>query len=147
MSVKDHLQVEQSVSKVAALLSRNSNVNRMSVRNSVTNATSNKKDFDYLFLTKSTNEKMYDQVMKVLRTQGESGTTSVFSEHIQSFNSDLKVTEYIILVTHRSLYLMDKKCNSKVRHDLSKLRQIVMIKTNPCIFALSFGGTGNPLLL
>jgi len=82
MSIKDQQKVDASVSKVAALLSRNSNVNRMSMRNSVINATSNKKDFDYLFLTKSTNEKMYNPVMKILLTHGESGTTSVFSEHI-----------------------------------------------------------------
>ena len=119
----------------------------MSVRKSVINATSNQKDFDYLFLTKPTNDSMYKPIMKLLNTYGESGNTAVFSEYIQSFNPELKVTEYILLINHKSLYLLDKKGVNKHRHDLPKLRQIIMIKTNPCIFALSFGGLSTPLLL
>jgi len=126
---------------------RNSQVNRMSVRKSVINSTSNQKDFDYLFLTKPTNDRLYKPIFKLLSTFGESGNTSVFSEYIQSFNPELKVTEFILLINHKSLYLIDKKGVSKGRHDLLKLRQIIMIKTNPCIFALSFGGIGQPLLL
>jgi hypothetical protein len=97
------------VSKVQALLMRSSQANRMSVRKSVINATSNQKDFDYLFLTKPTNESMYKLIMKLLNNNGESGTTTVFSEYIQSFNPELKVTEYILLINHKSLYLLDKK--------------------------------------
>lgn len=74
--------MEQSVSKVQALLMRNSQVNRMSVRKSVINATSNQKDFDYLFLTKPTNDRMYKPILKLLSTYGESGNTTVFSEYI-----------------------------------------------------------------
>lgn len=81
----------------------------MSVRKSVINSASNQKDFDYLFLTKPTNDRLYKPILKLLSTFGESGNTSVFSENIQSFNPELKVTEFILLVNHKSLYLIDKK--------------------------------------
>ena len=51
-------------------------------RQSAIAATSNKKDFDYLFLTKSTNDKFYKAVKNILATHKESGTTTVFSEYI-----------------------------------------------------------------
>ena len=80
LSSKEALVVEKKVSKVHEMMVRASAVNRMTSGNSRISVVSNKKDFDYLFLTKSTNEKMFKPVAKILSTHGESGTTAVFSE-------------------------------------------------------------------
>jgi hypothetical protein len=84
----------------------------------------------------------------MLDSRGEGLVTSVFSERIQSFNPELEPTELLILITNRSLFLMDKKnAFCQKRQELTKLRSIIMIRSNPCIFALSFGGLDVPLLL
>lgn len=145
-SVKDQFAVNLRVSKVSALLNRTSMMRNTS-RKSVIEATTNKKDFDYLFLMKPANDKMYKPVKKVLESYKEGNATAIFSEYIQSFQPDLKATEYILVITWKSLFLIDKKFKAKQHCELQKLRQIIMIKTNPCIFALSFGGQSIPLLL
>jgi hypothetical protein len=90
---------------------------------------------------KTTNDKMYSKIKGILATYGESNTASIFSEYIDSLDQNLNITNYIIMITHNSLYLMDEKFqkNQIRRNELKNLRQIIMIKTNPCIFALSFG--------
>lgn len=82
MSQKDALIVEKKVNKVHDLMVRASAVQRGNTRASHISVASNKKDFDYLFLTKRTNEKMYKPVAKILATYGESGANPVFSENI-----------------------------------------------------------------
>lgn len=148
-----HTGVESSVNKVSAILTRNSQVARFD-RNSVVGMTSNKKDFDYLFLTKVNNEKYYNTVRKELEEWGEAGFTTVFSEIIQSFTPDLEVSQFIILITPKSLFLLDvksakiiKKEKKPAKYELRKLNSIIMISTNPCIFSLSFTGGTGPLLL
>lgn len=52
------------------------------MRKSVIQATTNKKDFDYLFLMKPSNDKMYKPIKKVLESYKEGNATAIFSEYI-----------------------------------------------------------------
>ena len=73
--------------------------------------TSNKRDFDYLFLTKSDNEKQFKLANKVLKAHGEGDCQTLFSEYIQSFSSSLEIKDLIIMSTPTTLYLLDKNLN------------------------------------
>ena len=53
----------------------------------------------------------------------------------------------IVLVTSSALYLLDRRCNLKTRIDIKDLRKIILVKTNPCFFALSFRYGIPPLIL
>ena len=71
----------------------------------------------------------------------------MFSEIVQMYNSSFTVTEMIILITSQSIYLMDRKCNLKSRSEIKDLREIILVKANPCFFALSFTNGLPPLVL
>ena len=63
------------------------------------------------------------------------------------YNAALSVTEMIILVTSQSIYMLDTRCNLKSRHSIEDLSEIILIKSNPCFFALSFVNGQVPLIL
>jgi len=53
----------------------------------------------------------------------------------------------VILITNQSIYLLDRKCNLKSRHEIKELAEIILVKANPSIFALSFYNGLPPLIL
>ena len=63
------------------------------------------------------------------------------------YNANFNVTEMIIFITSQSIYLMDTKCNLKSRTDIKDLREIILVKANPCFFALSYSNGSPPLVL
>ena len=67
---------------------------------------------------------------------GEKDSRVVFSEVISRHASDRK--ELLILDTSEMLYLFDTNCNLKCRQRLVNLREIILVKCNPSIVALSF---------
>jgi len=77
----------------------------------------------------------------------EDNQLAVFSEILHQYNSKFNMTEMIILITSSSLYLLDRKCNIKSRVDLADLREIILVKANACMFALSFAKGLPPLIL
>ena len=52
----------------------------------------------------------------------------------------------IILITAQSIYILDRLCNMKSRYEIKFLTEIILVKANPCFFALSFSN-GPPLVL
>ena len=71
----------------------------------------------------------------------------MFSEIVQMYTADLSVTEMIILVTSQSIYMLDSRCNLKSRYSIEDLCEIILVKQNPCFFALSFLHGLAPLIL
>ena len=71
---------------------------------------------------------------------------AVFSELVQKYDAAFSSSELIILITSEMLYLIDTKCHLKHRQRLSDLYEIVLLKANPCFFALDFSG-GTKLIL
>ena len=76
----------------------------------------------------------YNTVQTVLRSHNDDAMMNVFSDHIQLFDAALKLTEYIILVTSKFLYLFDLKFVLKRLESIDNLEKILLIKTNPSIF-------------
>ena len=76
----------------------------------------------------------YKTVQTVLRSHSDDAMMNVFSDHIQIFDAALKLTEYIILVTSKFLYLFDLKFVLKRLESIENLEKILLIKTNPSIF-------------
>lgn len=68
----------------------------------------------------------------------EDNQLAVFSEIVQKYNPKLQVSEHIICVTSQAIYLLDLKSNLEVRIEIRDLSEIILIKKNPCIFALVF---------
>lgn len=110
------------------------------------NKASNKRDFDYLFLRKRDSGEAFYKVEKELVKFDDHKCANIFSERVQKFNTSLHVTECCILVTNESVYLFDNKINFMSRHSVRDCVQIILIKTNPCVFVLCFR-SGPPLLL
>ena len=54
------------------------------------------------------------------------------------YNANLSVTEMVILITAQSIYVLDRRCNLKSRYNIDDLSEIILVKANPCFFALSF---------
>jgi hypothetical protein len=52
-----------------------------------------------------------------------------------------------ILITSSALYLLDLRCNLKTRIEIKDLREVILVKSNPCFFALSFKNGIPPLIL
>ena len=63
------------------------------------------------------------------------------------YNTNLSVTEMIILITSHSIYVIDRRCNLKSRYNIDDLSEIILVKANPCFFALSFLHGLAPLIL
>lgn len=141
----DKLKDQYRGSKINDIFTRASNV--FSQRQTLLQTTSNRTDFDYLFLRKSDNNRFYKQVQKVLHQYYEDNQLAVFSEIVQMYNANFNVTEMIIFITSQSIYLMDTKCNLKSRTDIIDLREIILVKANPCFFALSYSNGSPPLVL
>ena len=53
----------------------------------------------------------------------------------------------IIMVNAVSLYLIDRRGNLKTRIELKNLREIILVKSSPCFFALAFRQGIAPLVL
>ena len=63
------------------------------------------------------------------------------------YTPDLSVMEMIIIVTPQSIYLLDCRCNLKSRYSIDDLSEIILVKSNPSFFALSFLHGLAPLVL
>ena len=83
---------------------------------------------------------MYRPIQAILDAHAESQQIAVFSEIIQNFDTSLTSTEMIIMITRKSIYLIDSRCNLKNRYNLSSLSEVILIKAHPSFFALSFTG-------
>ena len=116
-------------------------------RSTILNTASNRTDFDYLNLRKSDNERGYQNVQKILHNYYEQNQRVVFSEVVQKTNPRYKVTEHVICVTANAIYLLDLKCKLEERKLISDLKQIILIKKRPNIFALIFKQGIEPLIL
>ena len=44
----------------------------------------------------------------------------------------------IILITAQSIYILDPLCNMKSRYEVKYITEIILVKANPCFFAISF---------
>lgn len=54
----------------------------------------------------------------------------------------------ILMITAKSIYLLDHQCTLQSRSELKDLAEIILVKASPCYFALSFAaGTYAPLIL
>mmetsp|Transcript_36864 Transcript_36864/g.48427 ORF Transcript_36864/g.48427 Transcript_36864/m.48427 type:complete len:114 (+) Transcript_36864:870-1211(+) len=63
------------------------------------------------------------------------------------YKPSFETEEMVVLVTSSSIYLLDRKCNLKSRYELKDLAEIILVKANPAIFALSFLLGLPPLIL
>ena len=72
---------------------------------------------------------------------------AVFSEVVHKYDPSLNVTEMIILISSLSIYLLDRRGNLKVRYSITDLKEIILVKANPCFFALSFSRDLPPLIM
>ena len=71
----------------------------------------------------------------------------MFSEIVHAYKPSFQTDEMVILITSQSIYLLDTKCNLKTRYELKELAEIILVKANPSIFALSFFNGLPPLIL
>ena len=53
----------------------------------------------------------------------------------------------IIMITTNSIYILDRFSNLKTRYEIKDLFEIILVKANPCFFALSFSHGLPPLVL
>ena len=83
----------------------------------------------------------------MLEQNQESRQLVIFSEIVQMYNTNLTATEMIILITKKSIFLLDSLCKFKSRHDLASLSDIILLKASPSFFALSFMHGQAPLIL
>lgn len=72
---------------------------------------------------------------------------AVFSEIIQNYDTSLNGTEMIIMITRKSIYILDSRCNLKMRYELANLGDVILIKAHPSFFALCFLDNKPPLVL
>lgn len=77
-------------------------------------------------------------MQKILHQYYEDGQLAVFSEIIHSYKPNFATDEMVILITTQAIYILDRKCNLKTRYELRELREIILVKASPSVFALSF---------
>ena len=117
-------------------ISRSSNI--YARKKTILPKTTNRKDFDYLGLRKQENVRLYRPASAILESQSESNQVAVFSEIVQVYDTNLTPTEMVILITRRSIYLLDSRCNIKSRIDISSLCEFILVKASPSFFAMYF---------
>ena len=86
-------------------------------------------------------------MQKILHQYYEEGQLAVFSEIVHMYKPSFELEEMVILVTSSAIYLLDRRCNLKTRYELKDLSEIILVKANPSIFALSFSSGQAPLIL
>ena len=126
-------------------MTRQSNI--FARKKTIITRTSNRKDFDYLRLRKADNIRLYRPVQAILEEKGESNQLAVFSEIVQMYDTKLNQTEMIIMITNKSIFLLDCRCNIKRHIEIKNLSQIILVKANPSFFTLSFLYGEAPLIL
>ena len=90
---------------------------------------------------------MYRPIQAILDAHNEGQQISVFSEIVQNYDTGLTSTEMIIMITLKSIYLIDNRGILVNRYNLSILKELFLIKAHPSFFALTFFGGWPPLVL
>ena len=84
------------------------------------------------------NIRFYRATEAILKLFNEEKQLVVFSEIVKMYDTQLQATEMIILVTPKSIYLLNSRCNLKVRYKIEDLVEIIHVKVDPSFLALSF---------
>lgn len=121
--------------------------NMLARQGSLLQQSSNRTNFDYLFLRRADNTRYYEPVQNILQLYSEDSQLAVFSEMVHMYKPSLESVEMIILVTSAAIYLLDQDCNLVTRDELVDLSEIILANTNPSIFALTFRSGLYPLVL
>ena len=82
-----------------------------------------------------------------MKENSELGISHVFSDHVQMFDDKLNVTEFVVMITAKFVYLFDcKTYETKRLETVAGLNKLVLMKTNPSAFQIHFAHQ-QPLLL
>ena len=63
-----------------------------------------------------------------------------------NYDYEFNITEMVLLITAKTIYVLDRNGEMKTRYSLEDLMEVIMVKSNPCFFALSFK-EGIPLVM